>query len=352
MHPLFADPKRLLVYVLLLVALSGAIAAMLVLAGSAGWVQAMALVTPLTLLLGFQALSDYLLARHWRATQRKRAQLLVVYLAKSGLTALLVLLLALAWNRALMAWGGAEWAFELGRQEAALIGAASFVLALFSILAHELLLAVEQAHQAEQRATQSLLQAREAELQMLRAQINPHFLFNSLNSISALTSIDPAAAREMTVLLAQFFRQTLALSERRKISLAEEVAMLECYLAIEKIRFGDKLETHFELDAAACTALVPPLCLQPLIENAVKHGVRNLVARGSIRVRATTRAPHLFIAMSNHFVQGAAPSAGTGLGLRNVRERLVTLFGDRARITWGPREGLFQVEMVLPLEPD
>ncbi|CAG1002499.1 two-component system, LytTR family, sensor histidine kinase AlgZ [Burkholderiales bacterium] len=352
MHPLLADPKRLLAYVALLLALAAAIAALLSLASGTGWVQALALVTPLCLLLGFQALADYFLARHWRAARRRRAQVLLVYFAKSGFTAFLVLLLALAWNRALLHWGGPGWALELDRPEAALIFAASFMLALFSILAHELLLAVEQTHLAEQRATQSLLQAREAELQMLRAQINPHFLFNSLNSISALTSIDPAAAREMTVLLAQFFRQTLALSERRKIALAQEVAVLECYLAIEKIRFGDKLETRFELEAAAASAMVPPLCLQPLIENAVKHGVRHLVTGGRIEVRAEARAPFLFVAVSNPMAERAVPGEGTGLGLRNVRERLATLFGDRARITWGAKEGSYRVEMVLPLEQE
>jgi len=350
MHPLFADPRRLVAYVVLLLALGTAITALAALGTGVAWAPALALLLPLTLLLGFQALSDYSLAKYWRARKSKRGQIVLAYLAKSALTAFLMLLFSLAWNRALEALAGPEWALALGRQEAALILAASFVMTIFSVLAHELLFAVEQAHLAEQSATESLLQAREAELAMLRAQINPHFLFNSLNSISALTSIDPAAAREMTILLAQFFRQTLALSERGQITLQEEAAVLQCYLAIEKIRFGEKLEADFRIDAQAAEARVPPLFLQPLIENAVKHGVRHLAGGGRIELCAVAREPHLLVSVANPVAENAQASSGNGMGLRNVRERLATLFGDRARLTWGARDGRFVVEMVLPLE--
>jgi two-component system, LytTR family, sensor histidine kinase AlgZ len=194
--------------------------------------------------------------------------------------------------------------------------------------------------------------ARDAELQMLRTQINPHFLFNSLNSISALTGFDPAAAREMTVDLAQFFRRTLALAERERITLGEEVALCGHFLAIEKRRFGDKLRTDLQVSPEAAVCLLPPMTLQPLLENAIKHGVRQVDGGGTITVDARVRDGTLHIVVANPAPPEDVPANAHGVGLKNIRERLAVLYGARARVGWQRGAALFTIEIQLPVDKE
>jgi len=191
--------------------------------------------------------------------------------------------------------------------------------------------------------------AREAELQMLRAQINPHFLFNSLNSISALTSIDPIAARSMTIALAQFFRQSLTLSEQITVPLFKEIELCERFLDVEKIRFGPKLQSRFEIASPAQSALIPPMLLQPLIENAVKHGIRGLPEGGVIHVTGLVRELWLYILVENPCDESSPDSTGNGLGLTNIKQRLMNIYGNQTRFKWNKTSNLFSVEITIPL---
>ncbi|HEX4379514.1 MAG TPA: histidine kinase, partial [Candidatus Acidoferrum sp.] len=138
------------------------------------------------------------------------------------------------------------------------------------------LIAIEESRLAEAQVIESTVLARDAELKALKAQVNPHFLFNSLNSISALTSSDPAKAREMCILLADFLRMTLGLGEKTTIPLSEELTLLHRFLAIEKVRFGSRLQMTENITDDCKNLLIPPLLLQPLVENAVTHGIANL----------------------------------------------------------------------------
>ena len=195
--------------------------------------------------------------------------------------------------------------------------------------------------------------AREAELQLLRMQINPHFLFNSLNSISALTSIDPAAARAMTVALAQFFRQTLSLADKEKIPLSAEFALCESFLAVEKIRFGAKLQASLQAGEDELKAIIPPMILQPLLENAIKHGIRTLTEGGLIDARVAQQGGWLHITVDNPMDPDAGVGAqqGTGTGLENIRRRCAALYDSRARVEWGSNApGRFSVTLTLPFE--
>jgi LytS/YehU family sensor histidine kinase len=205
---------------------------------------------------------------------------------------------------------------------------------------------------AARREAESRVLARDAELQMLRTQINPHFLFNSLNSISALTGFDPAAAREMTVDLAQFFRRTLALAERERITLGEEVVLCEHFLAIEKRRFGAKLGVEMRIGAEAADCLLPPMTLQPLLENAIKHGIRQVDGGGTIAVDAVVRDGWLHVAVVNPVADEVVPASGHGVGLKNIRERLAVLYGTRARISWQRSEDRFSIEITLPVDKE
>jgi LytS/YehU family sensor histidine kinase len=184
----------------------------------------------------------------------------------------------------------------------------------------------------------------------LRTQINPHFLFNSLNSISALTAIDAAGARDMTIELAQFFRQTLALSEKQKIPLSDEIALCNHFLAIEKIRFGKKLQVQMRIDPDSENCLLPPMLLQPLLENAIKHGIRDLVDGGTIELSSKVRAPWLFVAIDNPVDIHPSSTQGTGTGLKNLQARLRSLYSDKSRVEWQLTQQVFRIEIALPLE--
>jgi LytS/YehU family sensor histidine kinase len=201
---------------------------------------------------------------------------------------------------------------------------------------------------ADQEATARLL-AREMEIKALRRQVDPHFLFNSLNSISALIAIDPAGARAMTVDLAQFFRQTLRLGERERVRLDEELELVSTFVAIEQRRMGDKLRLRVDVDADGRSARLPPLFLQPLVENAIKHGIRPLDQGGEIIVEARRAGDRLRLRVCNP-IDAEAPRDVTGLGqgLRHLQSRLQTQYDERAYIEVESTATTFTVKVSLP----
>ena len=192
--------------------------------------------------------------------------------------------------------------------------------------------------------------AREAELRALRAQVHPHFLFNSLNSISALVSIDPLRAREMCVLLAEFFRKTLALGEKPGVTLEEELAVARAYLAIEAMRLGTRLSVEEGVDDAARACRLPPLLLQPLVENAIRHGIATCAEGGVLRIEARTDGQRMRISVENPFDPDAPPRPGVGVGLANVRRRLLASYGEHARVVTERGEESFRVAISMPAE--
>jgi two-component system sensor histidine kinase AlgZ len=230
------------------------------------------------------------------------------------------------------------------------IYAAGSVLYLLSIAYHYAATAIDASREAETRAMTVSIQAREAELKALKSQINPHFLFNSLNSISALTGIDPMRARDMCVLLGDFLRMTLGLGEKTAIRLSEELDLLEKYLAIEKVRFGERLKMHQEIQPETRDCLLPPLLLQPLLENSIKHGIASLIEGGEVRIVAHRVDGRLDITVENSWDPDSPPSRKGGLGLRNVQQRLDARYGKFASFRISDEGDLFQVQMSIPAE--
>jgi len=186
----------------------------------------------------------------------------------------------------------------------------------------------------------------------LKAQVNPHFLFNSLNSISALTSIDAARARDMCVLLGDFLRLTLGLGEKNLVRFSDELELLEKYLAIEKVRFGDRLRMHEEIQEDSKVCLLPPLLLQPLIENAVKHGIAGLPEGGDVRLNVQRQNGRLAILVENSWDPEAPPRRSGGRGLKNVQLRLEARYGKDASLRVNTEGQLFQVSLNLPAESE
>jgi two-component system, LytTR family, sensor histidine kinase AlgZ len=221
---------------------------------------------------------------------------------------------------------------------------------LMSIAFQYVVIAQEAARAVELRAVETSMLARDAELRALRAQINPHFLFNSLNSISALTSIDPARAREMCLLLSDFLRLTLGMGEKHVIRFSEELDLLEKFMAIEKVRFGERLHMEENIQEEAKRCQIPALLLQPLLENAVSHGIASMADGGQIRLQAQVRDGRLGIVVENDRDDEAPPRRKSGVGLKNVRNRLEARYGKDATFRIEPSEERFRVSMTLPAE--
>ena len=190
--------------------------------------------------------------------------------------------------------------------------------------------------------------AREAELKAFKAQVDPHFLFNSLNAVASMCGSRPAEAREMAQLMADFFRQTLRLGALDRITLGEEIELVSHYLAIEKVRFGPRLDFRLHVDDAARERSVPPLLLQPLVENSVRHGIASMVDGGTIDLSAVVRDGKLHIRIENPADPDRQHTRGEGIGLQNARGRLSAISDGRAAFRTDESEGRFRVEIELP----
>lgn len=191
--------------------------------------------------------------------------------------------------------------------------------------------------------------ARDAQLAALKMQLEPHFLFNTLNAISELIHDDPDAADAMVVRLGDFLRMTLESAPQQVGALREELSFLERYLAIEAVRFGDRLDVQVRVDAQALDASVPMLFLQPLAENAVRHGVAQQPGAGVIAIEATRLSEdRVRVSVSNTGPDVRGP-VRLGVGLTNTTRRLTELFGGDATYQWQPRpEGGMQVTLEFP----
>jgi two-component system sensor histidine kinase AlgZ len=233
-------------------------------------------------------------------------------------------------------------------RESPTLALAGILIFLLAVTAHYLVIALDAAREAEVRGVRSRVLAREAELRALRAQVDPHFLFNSLNSIATLTGEDPAAARRMCLLLAGFLRRSLALGQRDEIPLGEELSLVADYLAIESIRFGPRLRVLQEVEEACRDCPVPPLLLQPIVENAVRHGIAQILQGGTIRISAGIDPEGVAVSVDNPRDPEHSGARGAGMGLENVRGRLRTMHGDQARIDVASESAVYRVRLFIP----
>lgn len=194
-------------------------------------------------------------------------------------------------------------------------------------LISELYYTVEEQKDSEHRKTDAEKMAREAELYKLRQQLQPHFLFNSLNSISALIIVQPAQARKMIQQLSDFLRGTLKKEENQWIRLEDELQHLQLYLDIEKVRFGHRLNTTVKCAETETKLQLPSMLLQPLVENAIKFGLYDTTEAVTITIQAAHENNYLVITIQNPFdPETSSPKQGTGFGLSSVQRRLYLLF--------------------------
>ena len=226
---------------------------------------------------------------------------------------------------------------------------AGILIFFMIVLVYYLFLSAMRLEEKAKRQAQLETQVREGELKMLRSQINPHFLFNSLNSVSSLTVTDPLRAREMIVKLSDFMRYSLSSRNEQPVTLQTEMESLGLYLQIEKVRFGNRLSIEEDIDKECLPALMPGMLLQPLYENAVKHGVYESTGEVTIRTSVKKEDDMVVISVSNNVdTDAVVTKKGAGIGLKNVSSRLELFFGEDASLEVNRTEECFTVTIRFP----
>lgn len=350
MHPILRERRALLAYVAAWLLASYLPASVLAAPGGPRFLLALAVAAPATVLLGLGALPIHYVCRALPLGAPGGAIALRVH-------AVLALVAGAAW------WGllriGAALVDEVApaglgpeveRRWGALlvVGTVLYlaVAAFFTAVA-----SVGRARVAQRRAVAASLRAQEAQLALLRAQVHPHFLFNCLNAISALTVQDPRTAREVCVLLADFLRGSLVLGERGTVTLAEELRLARAYLDVERVRLGERLSVEVQVSPGAGEVRVPALLLQPLVENAITHGVATCAQGGTLAIEARTTPGVLVVTVTNPFDPHAPvrrrPGSG-GLGLANVSRRISACYHG-ASLTTRREIDRFTATLVVPV---
>ncbi|HEX8335221.1 MAG TPA: histidine kinase, partial [Pyrinomonadaceae bacterium] len=226
------------------------------------------------------------------------------------------------------------------------------------LLVYWIIVVISHAADYYQRYREGELRASQAQLQALKMQLHPHFLFNALHSVSALIHADPDAADKMIARLGDFLRLTLDSAAAQEVTLKQELEFLNCYLDIERTRFRDRLTTHIDADPQVLDCVVPNLILQPIVENAIRHGVSQRAAHGHVEVRAERAGDRLRLEVRDNgrgLPEGAEACRAKqgGVGLANTRARLQQLYGGdfRFELRNAPAGGVV-VTLEIPLRED
>ncbi|HTX16530.1 MAG TPA: histidine kinase [Candidatus Baltobacteraceae bacterium] len=349
MHPIAAQFRRLLLYLVAWIPLAALLAFLLSMTHEVRPEEAVVLAIPLCLFYAVFCLSAWYPCRTTPIDGVSFEKLLMTHvggaLVAAGIWTFAAWVLAWILASSVNAFRGLN---ERLFPALPVILVTGILLYLLSVFFYYVLIALEASRAAEARVMQMSILAREAELKALKAQVNPHFLFNSLNSISALTSSDPAKAREMCILLGDFLRRTLGLGEKSAIPLEEEMSLIHAFLAVEQTRYGARLHMEEKIAKDALAVDVPPLLLQPLVENAISHGIANLVEGGWIRLNVGCESGSVSIVVENLFDPDAPARRRNGVGLANVRQRLVARYGNRATFEAKGEGDRFRVAITLP----
>jgi hypothetical protein len=347
MHPLFSRIVALGAYLLLWATVGNGLGLLLTLRYEVSpWPAAVVGVTPLAVFYGLACLAAWYVCRAFpldRPGQFLGA--VVAHVAAAAVTSAVWVGFGLWWLREVAAATFVPSSID-GVVAWFLAGALLFLL---SSAVHYVVLAIEASARARRQALESAILAREAELRALRAQVNPHFLYNSLHSIAALAPARPAAAQHMAVGLGEFLRQSLRLGSLPVVTLEQEVSLARQYLAIEQVRYADRLAVSIDVCDDVTHAELPPLLLQPLVENAITHGVAGLLDGGTVGIVGRRAGQDCELVVHNAYDPDEPRRPGTGMGLANVRARLDAHFGRDGYMHTERVDGTFVVTLRWPL---
>lgn len=351
-----SERLRALVVTVVLFAVVGVVLALVIaLSGDTGLVVALVVLVPSSAVFAAIAAAagrvcrviPFSLEDPWRPAS--------IHFAGGLLTAALWSALVYGWSRIAAELLGFS---PLTEEPIRLVFLAGLLFYLLSVAVHYLLLQVESTASAQEKALELRALTREAELEALKAKINPHFLFNSLNSISALCRSDPQGARTMAERLARFYRKSTEMTRHTTIPLGQELDLAREYLTIEHVRFGERLSFSVAIDEEVAAIEIPPLTLQPLVENAVRHGIAQRVDGGEISIEAISNGEYVKLLVENDVDpdtdDGGRETADSGLGVgqENVRNRLRAWFGDAARLRIMAGESRYRVAIAIPISEE
>ena len=350
MSPILANPRFLALYIGGWLPLGGLLATAFVQQAGISWGEALLVALPLALIHASLSLATWYLCRALPLRREHAVRLAVAHVGAAAASSAVWLLLGRIWASVL----APAFADSVSRIEMRnpLLFFAGVLVFLFAAAVHYILLAFEASRRAERTGLELQVLARDAELRALRTQIDPHFLFNSLNSINALVSVDPKKARQMCVLLSDLLRTSLQVGAQATIPLAQELALVREYLGVEALRFGERLRPEFRIEPGLEALAVPTLLLQPLVENSITHGIAHLVSGGFVRLEARRNGATLLLAVENSIDPETPRRAGSGTGIENVRKRLRLSFGGRATLNTSENGECFRTEITLPLDLD
>lgn len=323
MHPVFSSKNGFLLYLIVWIPVGVMLTLMVRVAGRMNWAETSSVTVPVTFILACVCLAPWFTCRALPLRSTSAAKLVINQFVGAMCATAIVMVFAHVLVEIL---GGMFPDLHRGFVSASpvLAGMVDLIYVL-AIALYYVILAIESSRHAE-------LLSRESELKAIKAQVNPHFLFNSLNSISALTTIDPVKAREMCVRLSEFLRASLRLGERNSISFGEELALTRSYLDVEQVRFGQRLRVNQDFDPVCSECEVPPLLVQPLVENAIKHGIATLTEGGEISMTGRRVRDAMRVTIENPFDPEAPAARRSGFGLASVRNRLHARYGAAAQL--------------------
>jgi len=327
MHPLLHSWKASLLYFAAWVPLGAILGLLISAAGSLTAFGTAVIIVPVTVILAFVCLSPWYACRALPLKSTSAGRLIGQHVLAAVVVSGAMLFVA---------------RIAAGRTAGPVLGPMVAMIYLLSIAMHYVVIEAQTSRRSE-------LLAREAQLRALKAQVNPHFLFNSLNSISALTAGDPMRAREMCIQLADFLRTSLRLGERAAIPFREEMELTRMYLNVEQVRFGRRLQLSLDVEPACGDCEVPALVIQPLVENAVKHGIALLNEGGEILMLGRIVREGLRFTIENPY-DPLAPASRSGIGLANVRQRLEARYGNAARLEVEASADVYRVTVVIPVK--
>ncbi len=348
MYPILAHKRALPLYLACWMPNAILIATLFVFSGRLDWIAAFALALPMTVIYAFICLSSWYLCRSFPLQETNLIRLLTVHVVAAFFSASIWILAGKALVTLLGFLPSLSPLPESYRYLVPLLVIVGILLFLLGVAISYLMVFFEKSRELEKRSLELRLLAQQAEMKALKAQIDPHFLFNSLNSISALTSMDPEGSRKMCLLLSDFLRKSLNLGAKKYITFEEELELISGYLSIEKIRLGPRLRIHMSVAEESKKCIVPPLLLQPLVENALNHGIRHLLEGGEIRISAVRKAERLRIVVENPTDPEKPFSKSEGIGLDNVRRRLRTIFPSEGQLECIESENVYRVALMLP----
>ena len=348
MHPFLRSPKYMLILGLIWSPIVISIIALQSRFSGLSWPDSALLTAPPMILELFICLSLWYLCKMTPLDIRNIANILVRHGISAAIMNAVWLMLTILYSEMLDSLLNVQIWRDRFDQAMPLLLAVGFFLYFIASLFYYLILGMEKIRKAEQQALKNHLIASRAELKSLKSTIHPHFLFNSLNALSALTQTSPKLAQKVCIQLSDFMRYSLKYSEEDTVTIKDELEHILNYLGVEQIRFGDRLKLDLNVDQQALEVETLPFSLLPLVENAVKHGIQQCLEGGALNINIKMDSQFLLIEVLNPYDPLSHPAHGEGHGLQALMKRIEAVYGNNAKLQFDKTDTTFTVKLYIP----